>query len=114
MKPNKIQSIAFFRPFMVLVVFVFLSIVSRIDFLGVVSGTALRVNHVGLADLVAAHDAGVENVPHEMLSALYGGKIVIPLYVLLIFLSTVTTCDLYAVVMGDILTSGISLDSPEE
>ena len=40
--------------------------------------------------LCAAYDLGTENVPYEMLSALPGGKIIIPLFVLLVFLSTVT------------------------
>ena len=79
----------------------------------IVSGTALYVEHAGLADLAAAYDAGVENVPYEMLSSLPGGKIVIPLFVLLVFLSTETACDSNAVVMAGISTSGISPRSPE-
>lgn len=79
----------------------------------IVSGTALWVDHAKLADLGAAYDAGVENVPYEMLSALPGGAIVIPLFVLLIFLSTVTACDSNAVVMAGISSTGISPESPE-
>ena len=79
----------------------------------IVSGTALWVNHSGLADLASAYDKGVENVPYEMLSALPGGKIVIPLFVVLIFLSTVTACDSNAITMAGISTDGISPESPE-
>ena len=59
----------------------------------IVSGTALWVNHAGLADLTSAYEVGVENVPYAMLSGLSGGTMVIPLFVILIFLSTVTACD---------------------
>ncbi len=79
----------------------------------IVSGSALWTSHSGAADLKAAYDAGVENVPYEMLSTQPGGKIVVPLFVILIFLSTVTACDSNAVVMGGISTSGIAPESPE-
>lgn len=79
----------------------------------IVSGTALWVNHAGLANLGAAYDMGVENVPYEMLSALPGGAIVIPLFVVLIFLSTVTACDSNAITMAGISSSGISPSSPD-
>ncbi len=79
----------------------------------IVSGTALWVNHAGLADLTSAYGVGVENVPYAMLSGLPGGTMVIPLFVILIFLSTVTACDSNAIVMAGISTNGISPDSPE-
>lgn len=79
----------------------------------IVSGTALWVNHSGMADLGAAYDAGVENVPYEMLASFPGGAIVIPVFVLLIFLSTVTACDSNALVMAGISTKGISPDHPD-
>lgn len=78
-----------------------------------VSGTALWVQKSGAADLVAAYDKGVENVPYEMLSALPFGDLVIPLFVILIFLSTVTACNSNAIAMAGISTAGISPDSPE-
>lgn len=78
-----------------------------------VSGGALWVQKSGAADLVAAYNAGTENVPYEMLSALPGGKIIIPLFVLLVFLSTVTACNSNFISMAGISTSGISPDSPE-
>lgn len=79
----------------------------------IVSGTALWVNHAGLSDLGAAYNAGVENVPYDMISALPGGAIVIPLFAILVFLSTVTACDSNALVMAGISSSGISPESPE-
>ena len=78
-----------------------------------VSGTALWVQKSGLADLCAAYDLGTENVPYEMLSALPGGKIIIPLFVLLVFLSTVTACNSNTIAMAGISTRGISPDNPE-
>ncbi len=78
-----------------------------------VSGTSLWVQHAGLADLVAAYDKGVENVPYEMLSALPFGKVIIPLFVILIFLSTVTACNSNTIAMAGISTRGISPDSPD-
>lgn len=78
-----------------------------------VSGTALWVEKAGLADLCASYDRGVENVPYDMLSALPGGNIIIPLFVVLIFLSTVTACNSNTIAMAGISTSGISPDSPE-
>lgn len=79
----------------------------------VVSGTALWVQKSGAADLCAAYAAGTENVPYEMLAALPGGKIVIPLFIILIFLSTVTACNSNFISMAGISTHGISPDSPE-
>ena len=78
-----------------------------------VSGTSLWVQKAGLADLVAAYDKGVENVPYEMLSVLPGGKFIIPLFIVLIFLSTVTACNSNAIAMAGISASGISPDNPE-
>ncbi len=78
-----------------------------------VSGTALWVQKSGAADLIAAYDKGVENVPYEMLAALPFGKFIIPLFVILIFLSTITACNSNAIAMAGISTSGISPDSPE-
>lgn len=78
-----------------------------------VSGTALWVQKAGLADLCASYDMGVENVPYEMLSALPGGFIIIPLFVILIFLSTVTACNSNAIAMAGISASGISPENPE-
>ena len=78
-----------------------------------VSGTALYVQHAGLADLIASYDKGVENVPYDMLSALPFGKIIIPLFVILIFLSTVTACNSNTIAMAGISTRGISPDSPD-
>ncbi len=48
-----------------------------------------------------------------MLSALPGGKIIIPLFVLLVFLSTVTACNSNTIAMAGISTRGISPDNPE-
>lgn len=78
-----------------------------------VSGTALWVQKAGLADLCAAYDKGVENVPYDMLAALPGGTIIIPLFVILIFLSTVTACNSNVIAMAGISTRGISPDNPE-
>jgi len=78
-----------------------------------VSGTSLYVQHAGLADLIASYDRGVENVPYDMLSALPFGKIIIPLFVILIFLSTVTACNSNTIAMAGISTQGISPDSPD-
>lgn len=78
-----------------------------------VSGTALWVQKSGAADLIAAYDRGVENVPYEMLSALPLGNLIIPLFVILIFLSTVTACNSNAIAMAGISTAGISPDSPD-
>lgn len=72
-----------------------------------VSGTALYVETGGLADLVAAYNLGVENVPYEMLTALPMGFIVIPLFVILIFLSTVTACNSNCVAMAGISSIGM-------
>lgn len=79
----------------------------------IVSGSALWVQHAGMADLGAAYNAGVENVPYEMLAALPGGKIVIPIFVILIFLSTVTACDSNALSMAGISAWGISPKNPD-
>ncbi len=79
----------------------------------IVSGTALWVNHSGQADLAAAYDKGVENVPYEMLASMPGGFVIIVLFVILIFLSTVTACDSNALVMAGISSTGISPESPE-
>ncbi len=78
-----------------------------------VSGTSLWVQKSGLADLCASYDRGVENVPYDMLEALPGGKIIIPLFVILIFLSTVTACNSNTIAMAGISTKGISPDNPE-
>lgn len=78
-----------------------------------VSGTALWVQKSGAADLCASYDRGVENVPYDMLEALPGGKIIIPLFILLIFLSLVTACNSNTIAMAGISTHGISPDSPE-
>lgn len=78
-----------------------------------VSGTALWVQKAGLANLGAAYDRGVENVPYEMLGALPLSSIIIPLFVILIFLSTVTACNSNTIAMAGISTQGISPDSPE-
>lgn len=78
-----------------------------------VSGTALWVQRAGMVDLVASYDKGVENVPYDMLSSLPGGTIIIPLFVVLIFLSTVTACNSNTISMAGISTRGISPDNPE-
>lgn len=78
-----------------------------------VSGTALWVQHSGMADLCESYQRGVENVPYDMLSALPGGNIIIPLFVILIFLSTVTACNSNTIAMAGISTHGISPDNPE-
>ena len=78
-----------------------------------VSGTSLYVNHAGLADLVASYDKGVENVPYDMLSALPFGSMIVPLFVILIFLSTVTACNSNTIAMAGISTKGITPDSPD-
>lgn len=77
-----------------------------------VSGTALYVQHAGLADLVASYDKGVENVPYDMLGVLPFDSVIIPLFVVLIFLSTVTACNSNTIAMAGISTKGISPDSP--
>lgn len=78
-----------------------------------VSGTSLWVQKAGLADLCASYDRGVENVAYDMLGALPGGKFIIPLFVILIFLSTVTACNSNTIAMAGISTRGISPDNPE-
>ena len=79
----------------------------------VVSGTSLWIEKSGAADLVASYTSGTENVPYDMLSALPGGAIVIPLFIILIFLSVVTACNSNTISMAGISTSGISPNSPE-
>lgn len=76
-----------------------------------VSGTALYVETNGIEDLVAAYNLGVENVPYEMLSALPFGFVVIPLFVILIFLSTLTACNSNCVAMAGI--SSVGMDTRE-
>ena len=78
-----------------------------------VSGTALWVQKSGMADLGAAYDKGVENVPYEMLDALPISSIIIPLFIVLIFLSTVTACNSNTIAMAGISTKGISPDNPD-
>ena len=78
-----------------------------------VSGTALYVHHAGLVDLVASYDKGVENVPYDMLEALPFGSLIIPLFVILIFLSTVTACNSNTIAMAGISTKGLTPDSQE-
>lgn len=78
-----------------------------------VSGTALYVHHAGLVDLVASYDKGVENVPYDMLEALPFGSLIIPLFVILIFLSTVTACNSNTIAMAGISTKGLTPESQE-
>lgn len=78
-----------------------------------VSGTALWVETGGLADLVAAYSLGVENVPYEMLSALPFGFVVIPLFVVLIYLSTVTACNSNCIAMAGISSVGMDTRGAE-
>ena len=78
-----------------------------------VSGTSLWVQTSGLFDLVASYDRGVENVPYDMLGALPLGNLIIPLFVVLIFLSTITACNSNCIAMAGISTQGINPDSPD-
>lgn len=78
-----------------------------------VSGTALWIETSGAADLVASYSKGVENVPYDMLSAMPFGQIIIPLFVILIFLSTVTACNANTIAMAGISTQGINPDNPD-
>lgn len=78
-----------------------------------VSGTSLWVQKSGAADLVESYNRGVENVPYDMLAALPFGTIIIPLFIVLIFLSVVTACNSNTIAMAGISTHGMSPDSPE-
>lgn len=78
-----------------------------------VSGTSLWIHTSGAADLGASYIKGVENVPYDMLSAMPFGKLIIPLFVILIFLSTVTACNSNTIAMAGISTNGINQDNPD-
>ena len=78
-----------------------------------VSGTSLWIETSGAADLCASYTAGTENVAYDMLGALPLSAIVIPLFVILIFLSTVTACNSNMIAMAGISTRGISPDNPD-
>ncbi len=78
-----------------------------------VSGTALWIQTSGAADLCDSYTRGVENVPYDMLSAMPFGGVIIPLFVVLIFLSTITACNSNTIAMAGISTSGINPDDPE-
>lgn len=78
-----------------------------------VSGTSLWLHKSGVVDLVDSYNRGVENVPYDMLAAMPLGKIIIPLFVVLIFLSIVTACNSNTIAMAGISTHGIDPDNPE-
>ncbi len=78
-----------------------------------VSGTSLWLQKSGAVDLVDSYNRGVENVPYDMLGAMPFGKIIIPLFVGLIFLSIVTACNSNTIAMAGISTQGITPESPE-
>ncbi len=78
-----------------------------------VSGTSLWVQKSGRADLVESYGRGVENVPYDMLEALPFGNMVIPIFVVLIFLSTVTACNSNTIAMAGISTKGITPENPD-
>lgn len=78
-----------------------------------VSGTSLYMETSGIVDLGASYAKGVENVPYDMLGAMPFGFVIIPLFVILIFLSTVTACNSNMIAMAGISTRGISPDNPD-
>ncbi len=78
-----------------------------------VSGTALWTQKSGAADLVSSYAKGVEHVPYDMLQSMPGSRIIIPLFVILIFLSLVTACNSNTIAMAGISTKGITPDNPD-
>lgn len=78
-----------------------------------VSGTALWMHTSGKVDLVASYTRGVEHVPYDMLEAMPFGQMIIPLFVILIFLSIVTACNSTILTMASLSTKGIDLENPD-
>ena len=78
-----------------------------------VSGTSLWMETSGTVDLCASYAKGVENVPYDMLGAMPLSAVIIPLFIILIFLSTVTACNSNMIAMAGISTRGISPDNPD-
>ena len=79
-----------------------------------VGGNSLFVQMSGAADLVSVYNnVGVEAVPYQMLRNMPFSQLIIPLFLLLIFLSVVTACNSNMTAMAGISTQGITPDSPE-
>jgi choline-glycine betaine transporter len=79
-----------------------------------VGGNSIFVQVSEKADLVHVYNnIGVEAVPYQMLRSLPLSTLMIPLFLVLIFLSVVTACNSNMVAMAGISTQGISPKSPE-
>lgn len=79
-----------------------------------VGGNALFTQISGAADLVGVYNnVGVEAVPYQMLRSMPFSQLIIPLFLLLIFLSIVTACNSNMTAMAGISTQGITPENPE-
>jgi choline-glycine betaine transporter len=79
-----------------------------------VGGNSLFAQISGKVNLVDIYNnVGVEAVPYKLLESMPLSKLIIPLFLLLIFLSVVTACNSNMVAMAGISTSGITPESPE-
>ena len=79
-----------------------------------VGGNALFAQLTGAVDLVHAYNhIGVESVPYLMLQTMPFGRLIIPLFITLIFLSLVTAANSNTSAMAGISTQGITPDNPE-
>ena len=79
-----------------------------------VGGNSLFAQISGAVDLVGVYNnVGVEAVPYSMLRSMPFSQVIIPLFLLLIFLSVVTACNSNMTAMAGISTQGITPDSPE-
>lgn len=79
----------------------------------IVSGSALWAQKSGAADLVAALEQGVEYVPYAIFESLPMSQVIVPVFVVLVFLSIITACNSNVISMAGISTSGISPDRPD-
>lgn len=79
-----------------------------------VGGNSLFAQISGAVDLVGVYNnVGVEAVPYSMLRSMPFSQVIIPLFLLLIFLSVVTACNSNMTAMAGISTQGITPDRPE-
>lgn len=80
----------------------------------IVGGTSLNFQMTGKVDLVKAYsELGVESIPYEVMNHLPIPKVIIPLFLILIFLSFVTAANSNTTAMAGVSTHGISPDNPE-
>ncbi|MEG1902398.1 MAG: BCCT family transporter [Clostridium sp.] len=79
-----------------------------------VGGNSLFAQISGAVDLVGVYNnIGVEAVPYQMLRSMPFSQVIIPLFLVLIFLSVVTACNSNMTAMAGISTQGITPDSPD-